>query len=223
MLIFNLSFLGVTEDELYQYYSHYFYGGRIFWPERGRVTVELTSPSGTTSTLLPLRIGDIYPDSYTSWPFMSVHFWGEDPAGNWIITVSFTDVVGAIVFEVPKVTLYGTSEEPEAVSLIPSTCSSECDSTRGCADSGAEYCDACANLRVASTLECTDVCPEGLTERSGYCYNSTEAEASCVAIKPSPPTSEPTLKPTSSLALSVQSSYMCLLLAVLVVALGLQN
>ena len=198
MLVFDMSFVGVTEDDLYQYEYDYYYGASISWPERGRIMVSLTSPSGTTSTLLPLRIGDIYPNSYTSWPFMSVHFWGEDPAGNWTITTRFTSSSGSIMLDFPSVTLYGTSETPRAVSNIPSTCSSDCDSTRGCADSGAEYCDACANLRVASTLECTDVCPEGLTERSGYCYNSTAPEASCEAVKPS---SAPSLRPLYTMLL----------------------
>ena len=49
---------------------------------------------------------------------------------------------------------------------------------------GAEFCDACAQLRMASTLECIDACPEGLDQRNGYCYNSTLPENSCEAMAP---------------------------------------
>ncbi len=152
--------------------------------QKGGEQVTLTSPSGTTSTLLPLRPGDIYPNSYDSWQFLSVHFWGENPLGVWTIRVRFTDVVGTIRVSVPTVTIYGTSVIPEAVSRIPSTCSPECDSTRGCAALGAEFCDGCANVRIASSLECASICPDGLSERNGYCYNASLPEATCEAVRP---------------------------------------
>ena len=186
VLVFTVSFVGVSEDDYYQYMDDYYSNGQIIWPERGRVLVDLTSPSGTTSRLLPRRLFDIFPDVYIDWPLMSVHFWGEDPAGTWTITVTFFDTVGSIEVEVPRVTLYGTSEVPQAVSRIPAQCSSECDPTRGCAASEAEFCDACAQLRLASTLQCVSSCPEGLTERNGYCYNTSRSEASCDAETPTP-------------------------------------
>ena len=191
VLVFTMSFPGITEDdynsyrdEYYDNFEAFFNDSRsIFWPERGTVQINLTSPSGTTSRLLPRRTGDIFPGSYDDWPFMSVHFWGEDPTGTWTIDISF-DTVGAIQVEVPEVTFYGTSQVPEAVSGIPAQCSAECDPTRGCAASGAEFCDACAELRVASTLACTSSCPEGLTQRNGYCYDATQPESACEAEKP---------------------------------------
>ena len=45
--------------------------------------VKLTSPKGTVSTVLPPRNSDSTSAGFSQWPFMSVHFWGEDPAGNW--------------------------------------------------------------------------------------------------------------------------------------------
>ena len=187
VLIFNMHFLG----QHYEYYD-YNQGDQIFsqWQERGTVRVDLTSPSGTTSTLLPFRPGDMYPGSYNNWPLMTVHFWGENATGNWTLMVTYAGVVGAIRVELPEMTLYGTSEVPEAVSSIPAQCSSECDPTRGCAASGAEFCDACAQLRLASTLQCVSStsCPEGLTERNGYCYDATMPECPCPF--PVPPDSE---------------------------------
>lgn len=185
VLVFNQNFVGVTEEEYYTYvYDSIYYDVPITWSQRGYITVELTSPSGTNSTLLPRRRGDIFPGSYDNWPFMSVHFWGENPAGNWTVVVRFTDTSGSIQVQIPRVTFYGTSVVPEAVSRIPSQCSPECDPTRGCAAIGAEFCDACAELRIASSLECTSSCPEGLSERNGYCYNATQAESTCKAVKP---------------------------------------
>ena len=106
---------------------------------------------------------------YRNWPFMSVMFWGEDPSGQWNLTISTrssnTEVfVGDIVF-----TFFGVAATPEAVANIPDVCHSDC--VRGCAKAGSSYCDACINLRNAYTLECIDVCPPGYTERNGYCYN----------------------------------------------------
>lgn len=190
ILEFNLQFVGVTDDDIYDFMSQYtaqYDSGIepiISWPERGRVTVSLTSPSGTTSNLLPRRSGDIYPNSYNNWPFLSVHFWGETPAGSWTVNITFDDVFGEIAVAIPRVIIYGTSL-PNAVSLIPDTCSPECDSTRGCAALGAEFCDACANVRIASTRECAASCPDGLALRNGYCYNASQPEAACTVAKPS--------------------------------------
>ena len=104
VLVFYMSFVGVSDDGFIDAFDN---GADISWPERGRVLVDLTSPSGTTSRLLPQRCDDIFPDVYSDWPLMSVHFWGEDPAGTWTITVTFDDTVGTIEVEVPRVTLYG--------------------------------------------------------------------------------------------------------------------
>ena len=184
MLTLNVQFPRITRDIDY-YISSYEYDYLIRWVERGRVTVSLTSPSGTTSMLLPRRPGDIYPNSYDDWPLLSVHFWGENPAGTWTVNVSFDDLpAGEIAVAIPRVMIYGTGQVPDAVFRIPSDCSPECDSTRGCAALGAEFCDACTNVRIASTRECAVTCPTELTLRNGYCYNATQPEDVCDAAKP---------------------------------------
>jgi hypothetical protein len=210
VLVLNLQFDEVTEDDLDRYLYDYYNGGTINWPARGKITVSLTSPSGTISTLLPQRILDIYPNSYDDWPLLSLHFWGEEPAGTWTITITHGDSVGPITVSVPRVTIYGTARIPEAVSRIPDTCSSECDSTRGCAALGANFCDACANLRVLSsdsTLECVATCPEAKVERNGYCYNSTASEASCDAEMPTR-SSSPTLLSTWSNGFNLDQPFL---------------
>ncbi len=176
VVTFSLYFVDISR-ELYDTYVEDLENGEwVTWPERGQIQITLTSPSGTISTLLPTRYNDVLPGNFTLWPLMSVHFWGENPVGTWTIQVYNLDVVGSVQVDVSNVTFYGTSQVPQAVSQIPTQCSSECDPTRGCAGSGAEFCDACAMLRIASTLECTSSCPENTTESHGYCYN----EATCV-------------------------------------------
>lgn len=181
------------------------YFSKSSWSGRGSVRVQLTSPSGTTSTLLPLRPGDSSPGSYDSWPLMSVHFWGERPGGTWTLAMAYTGHMGTIRVAFPHVTLYGTSKVPTAVSRAPSTCSARCDSTRGCAASGAGFCDACAKLRLASNLACVSTCTSGLTRRNGYCYDTTKQESSCnppmpTKVAPSASHTHTPISPTHSAA-----------------------
>ncbi len=186
IVTFSLYFVDISQ-ELYDTYAAALENGEpVTWPERGLIQITLTSPSGTNSTILPTRYNDALPGNYTLWPLMSIHFWGENSAGTWTIQVYNLDTVGSIQVDVSNVTFYGTSKVPQAVSQIPTQCSSECDPTRGCAGSGAEFCDACAELRIASTLECTSSCPDGTTERSGYCHDTgsfpTGSSANSVSV-----------------------------------------
>ena len=108
---------------------------------------------------------------------MSVHFWGEDPSGNWTLTITNRGTSGVVEVSGVKFTFYGAAETPEVISRVPQQCHSAC--SRGCAAAGAEFCDACRGLRDAATLQCVDQCPEGHTIRSGYCYDATQPECEC--------------------------------------------
>ena len=170
-------------------------GNNSTYGKRGDIGIELTSPSGTVSTLLGYRYYDYYNDyyeyynyynysdyydyydyydsdvhkGYYDWPFKSVMFWGEDPAGEWSLKISSkTNTTEANVNYV-DFKFYGVSSIPESVANIPDECHSDC--RRGCAQEGSEFCDACVNLRNAYTLECIDTCPLGYTEHNGYCYD----------------------------------------------------
>ena len=135
---------------------------------RGDIMIELTSPQGTKSTLLPYRDYDfVNEEGYDNWPFMSVHYWGENPIGTWNLKVNFKSRSGYVHMSNLGVTIYGTAETPEAVGSIPSQCDSAC--SRGCSGPGPENCDACSDLRVASTLECVDQCPNGTYTFKKYC------------------------------------------------------
>ena len=49
----------------------------ILSKNRGSVSIELTSPMVTKSTLLPYRNLDFHHDGFHKWPFMTVLTWGE--------------------------------------------------------------------------------------------------------------------------------------------------
>lgn len=57
-----------------------------FFP-RGNLRIDLTSPLGTTSTLLFERPRDVASSNFDDWPFLSVHYWGEKVDGTWTMTV----------------------------------------------------------------------------------------------------------------------------------------
>ena len=137
-------------------------------PRRGDIQIELTSPQGTRSMLLPYRDFDfVNLQGYQNWPFMSVHYWGENPTGTWTLRVNFRSTSGYVSVDNVDLTLYGTTITPESVHAIPSQCDNAC--ARGCSGEGPENCDVCRELRVASTLECVEECPPGYKEYQSYC------------------------------------------------------
>ena len=162
-------------------------------PKRGDIQVEMLSPMGTRSILLPYRVKDTVPtksldelrisdplgEGYIDWPFMSVHYWGEDPRGEWTLTFRYRGSYHLAAFEDLSITLYGTDEIPEAV-RNSSECHRLCEG--GCARSGSsEFCHSCieGSLRNAETLECINECPSGFKELTGYCYNSSNEKSKC--------------------------------------------
>ena len=55
---------------------------------RGSLHLVLISPMGTRSSLLLPRPKDRTDKAFESWPFLSVHFWGEPPNGTWTLEVT---------------------------------------------------------------------------------------------------------------------------------------
>ena len=106
--------------------------------ELGQVT--LTPPQGTWSTLRPYRKFDSTCE-FKEWPFTSVHFWGENPVGNWTLQVDFSSPVGTVVVTLYQLHLYGTEWIPEAVCRISRQCDQACAHT--CGAPGPTFCDSC--------------------------------------------------------------------------------
>lgn len=85
---------------------------------RKDLSMTLTSPAGTQSILLPYRQRDRHREGFHSWPFMTVHSWGEQPRGNWIFSIH---VLGEskVKLESLQLILYGTQFVPPSVLAIP--------------------------------------------------------------------------------------------------------
>jgi hypothetical protein len=212
--------LDTIYENLDENFEHYFYD---VLPNRGDIQIELTSPKGTTSILLPYRIADTWPGEYRQWPFMSIHFWGENPSGDWTLVIRNSGASGVVQVSDLQFTFYGTTETPAVISRLPEQCDDAC--VRGCAAAGPEFCDSCRQLRDAATLECVEECSEGLDMRSGYCYNAKEPEAECVyepvSTEPTIETTEPTVtpEPTEKTGSAVSGlAGVCLMTTVVTVA-----
>ncbi|XP_021345029.1 proprotein convertase subtilisin/kexin type 6-like [Mizuhopecten yessoensis] len=79
--------------------------------KHGAVEMDLTSPSGTTSHMLTLRQHDTHSGDKT-WRFMSVHFWGENPKGQWTMKMSTPVYSESGKLYNWQLILYGTKYNP---------------------------------------------------------------------------------------------------------------
>ncbi|KAG8314865.1 hypothetical protein J6590_082939 [Homalodisca vitripennis] len=79
--------LNVKECTGVNYLEHVQAKVTLMSQRRGDLQIMLTSPSGTRSTLLARRPHDISRAGFDSWPFMSVHTWGEQPFGVWQLDI----------------------------------------------------------------------------------------------------------------------------------------
>ncbi|XP_045775759.1 furin-like protease 1 isoform X1 [Maniola jurtina] len=87
---------------------------------RGDLRIALTSPAGTRVTLLAPRPHDSSRAGFNSWPFMSVHMWGEGPLGVWQLEVSNEGrYMGRATLQDWSLTLYGTGSPAAKNDPIP--------------------------------------------------------------------------------------------------------
>ncbi|XP_028043570.1 furin-like protease 1 isoform X2 [Bombyx mandarina] len=87
---------------------------------RGDLRITLTSPAGTNVTLLAPRPHDSSHSGFNSWPFMSVHMWGENPLGEWQLEVTNEGrYMGRASLQEWSLTLYGTSTPAAKNDPIP--------------------------------------------------------------------------------------------------------
>ena len=189
----SLSINGVPYYSRFDYddlYDALYYTDDIYdWLEspharRGDIKIELTSPQGTKSVLLPYRNYDfVNEEGYDNWPFMSVHFWGENPVGTWTLKIIYTSGSGYVSMSGLRMTLYGTASVPSSVSSIPTNCHSSC--VRGCSGSGPSYCDSCVHYRLASNLTCVDQCPSNTHTIKKYCYENSDAVSRTTTVSSS--------------------------------------
>ena len=149
------------------------------YTKRGDFKVTLTSPSNTTSTLLFERPFDIVnTEGYYEWPFLTVLHWGEDPTGEWAITVTWSNSIGKGIVSNASVALYGVSNLPDSVANT-ANCNTLC--AGRCGGPLSSDCDSCNSqtVRNATSLECinpTD-CIEPYVMSDGYCYVPSSASS----------------------------------------------
>ncbi|XP_060557507.1 furin-like protease kpc-1 [Ruditapes philippinarum] len=95
------------------YLEHVIVSIRYSASRRGNVEFFIDSPSGTRSKIFRSRTNDLSSSSIT-WDFMSVHTWGENPKGDWTLTMS--DAVGGTSMNLYywSIQFYGTVADPLA-------------------------------------------------------------------------------------------------------------
>ncbi len=181
--------LSYIDDPSYSYDKYYnaFYSNYELddilsheYARRGDISVSLKSPQGTVSKLLPKRKHDfINTQGYEDWEFMSVHYWGENPLGNWELLTSYESEVGSVTVSDISIKFYGTESVPQSVQDTLTQCNIDDCNNRCSQRNGKEICDTCKNKRDSKTLNCLKECPANYTEINGYCIDpNTSYDAS---------------------------------------------
>ncbi|XP_045618014.1 furin-like protease kpc-1 isoform X2 [Procambarus clarkii] len=79
--------LDVTDCPGVSYLEHVQAKVSLTADRRGDIEIYLSSPAGTKSTLLAQRPHDNSRSGFHSWPFLTVHMWGERPLGKWKLEI----------------------------------------------------------------------------------------------------------------------------------------
>ena len=77
----------MDSDDAVMFAEHVQVKVSLTYSRRGDLQLDLMSPSGTSSTLLPRRKDDYQPGKLDAWHFLSVFYWGERPNGTWTLNV----------------------------------------------------------------------------------------------------------------------------------------
>ncbi|XP_014668291.1 PREDICTED: neuroendocrine convertase 1-like [Priapulus caudatus] len=78
---------------------------------RGALSIYLISPYGMSTCLLASRAEDHSKDGFKNWAFMSVHNWGENPKGNWRLSINGSGDNKGFLGDYTLV-IHGTKEQP---------------------------------------------------------------------------------------------------------------
>ncbi|XP_064164994.1 proprotein convertase subtilisin/kexin type 5-like [Anguilla rostrata] len=176
-------------------------------PRRGRLSINLVSPSGTKSRLLDSRPFDRSADGFQNWEFMTTHCWGEQAAGNWTLEIydspsqpSSQEAAGKL--KEWSLVFYGTSgfpytsvrhQQPRSAELpaeddqeYSGPCDPECDEF-GCEGPGAHQCIGCLHHFLKNrnnTRTCVLACPSGFyADNRGRCKKCYFLCETCVGSR----------------------------------------
>ncbi|XP_053375877.1 neuroendocrine convertase 2-like [Mercenaria mercenaria] len=132
---------------------------------RGRVEFYLRSPMGTESLIVPQRANDDF-SHFTTFTFMSVHTWGEDPNGQWQLTMNPVSQKIDMYLFAWRLELFGTATNPLEGTPSVGTFGSPCADTESCTSVVDGGC-----LKDNTAL-CDDICvpcKNGFHFRGGFC------------------------------------------------------
>ncbi|NXG66722.1 PCSK4 convertase, partial [Hemiprocne comata] len=157
----------------------------LSYSRRGDLEITLTSPMGTTSTLVTVRPYDTSHQGYKDWTFMSTHFWDENPNGTWTLRLENKGDAFNTVPSLPPpglltsfiLHLHGTEEDTSARRwAAPATEQCLRRDTRGA-------CQECGSSLYAHQRSCLSYCPPhyyGRTQRAATTTaTATRVCASC--------------------------------------------
>ncbi|NWH71782.1 PCSK4 convertase, partial [Piaya cayana] len=151
----------------------------LSYSRRGDLLISLTSPMGTTSTLVTVRPYDTSQQGYKDWTFMSTHFWDEDPNGTWTLQLENKgDAYNTGLLTSFILHLRGTDEDM-AARQVAAPATDEC--LRRDAQG---LCQACGSDLYAHQSSCLSYCPPryfGRTHRAA----TTNATLVCARCHPS--------------------------------------
>ncbi|XP_071494703.1 furin-like [Diadema antillarum] len=144
------------------------------FPRRGDLTIELISPSGTHSRLLPRRPHDHSSKGFKSWEFMTTHTWGENPQGEWQLKIKNNGVAAhSGILHAWTLQLYGTQPHPVKTHIGPTHCpSGEYLLSNITNETVMHECLACHNSCATcfgpDNGQCVE-CPAHLHKSDGFC------------------------------------------------------
>ncbi|OWF48429.1 Proprotein convertase subtilisin/kexin type 6 [Mizuhopecten yessoensis] len=173
-----------------RYLEHVHVKITLNYKRRGDLSINLVSPSGTNSTILPKRNRDMSDGGFKGWEFLSVHFWEENPAGSWKLVIvdqinpyAGNDQQGTLVNW--SLVLYGTKDKPVNLKEAPSsvtptyTCHSECVDT--CKGPNPEDCTSCKHYRITDG-PCVERCPTAYRVDRDLCVPCSTNCQYCVTV-----------------------------------------
>ncbi len=77
-------------------------------PSRGQLSLGLTNPWGDYSQLLTRREADTSGEGFVDWTFQTVHFWGTDPNGEFLLLLEHgPKSFGQALLRNVRLTVYG--------------------------------------------------------------------------------------------------------------------
>ncbi|KAM9620457.1 proprotein convertase subtilisin/kexin type 4 [Morphnus guianensis] len=150
----------------------------LSYSRRGDLVIALTSPMGTTSTLVTVRPYDTSQQGYKDWTFMSTHFWDENPNGTWTLRLENKgDAYNTGLLTSFILHLHGTDEEMTARHFAASA-------TDKCLKRDARgACEDCGSSLFAYRCSCLSYCPPRYYGRIRRA--ATNAARVCASCHPS--------------------------------------